>query len=80
MSADDARRARLLSGEAWDDFCDQLKAAGRIVAREIPIRTEKVLGNDRLVSFSFENALEGKDPLAIDGSRRGYEHDHVPRL
>jgi hypothetical protein len=29
----DAAKERLLSGQTWDDFCDQLRAAGHAIER-----------------------------------------------
>ncbi|MCX7283503.1 MAG: DUF1214 domain-containing protein [Novosphingobium sp.] len=67
MTAQDAARARLLSGQAWDDFCDTLKVAGRhIESFDGPLsdldRAEWYRFLSRLARSSMERLIENAEP------------------
>jgi hypothetical protein len=66
MKSDEVRE-RLASGAAWEQFCDRLKEAGKIILRpEMPIseldRAEGVRYLSRLTRMAVEVCFENSDP------------------
>ena len=67
MSGDDAMHERLMSGAAWEDFCDRLKAMGREVLRDdVPgtplARAEGFRHLTRTVVSALQQVIEFSDP------------------
>jgi len=70
---------RLMSGEAWRDFCDRLRAAGdRFLESDFPdderTRTEGYRSLLRLLNYATRIEIEAGDPLFPDFVR--YEEPH----
>ena len=63
-------RHRIQNGQAWDEFCDTLKAAGAIIfapgvpSDDILIQTEGIRYLSRLTRAGLENFVECADPEA----------------
>ncbi len=71
---------RLMSGKAWREFCDRLRAAGdRILEPDFPdderTRTEGFRSLLRLLNYSTRLEVEAGDPLFPDFVR--YEEPHT---
>jgi len=67
MNAENRAAQRLLSGAAWDDFCDTLKVAGRMIEQfgDQPSdldRAEWYRFLTRLTRSSFERLVENAEP------------------
>jgi hypothetical protein len=63
-----ALREKVISGAAWDEFCDALKEVGKLIrdprAPDDPLdRVEGYRFLSRLVRYGFESFLEYSDPL-----------------
>lgn len=75
-SADEAKEA-VESGRVWEEFCDALKDAGRIVTRDIAgdelDRAEGYRYLSRLARLALEKFLEHADPLAPTFYRLSHE-------
>jgi hypothetical protein len=77
VHADDATR-RLMDGVVWDEFCDALKAAGRVVTSDIspndPFqRAEGYRYLTRLLRAALETFVEDADPMAPELLRTCHE-------
>src|SRR5688572_641827 len=77
MATDDEAREAIESGRLWEEFCDALKDAGSVVARDLAgdelDRAEGYRYLTRLTRLALEKYLEHADPLAPTFYRLSHE-------
>jgi hypothetical protein len=77
MATDEEAREAIESGRLWEEFCDSLKSAGSIVARDLAgdelDRAEGYRYLTRLTRLALEKFLEHADPLAPTFYRLSHE-------
>jgi hypothetical protein len=76
--SDPALRDRVISGEAWNQFCEALKDVGKLIQdprapADALDRTEGYRFLMRLVRYGFESFLEFNDPLHPELHRGSHE-------